>query len=132
MKNNLEDFRDSKFVVNVENGMVNFDYNTKPKGAGGFFASVFGGGYAKRQANKEKAMRSIPVDDARWIGSQLAQLSDEQLRDAFRAANYDNATAEGFITVLRTRINQLTQLPSTTPVASVQTPFASAQTLESK
>jgi hypothetical protein len=121
VKNNLEDFRDSKFVVNVENGMVNFDYNTKPKGAGGFFASVFGGGYAKRQANKEKAMRSIPVDDARWIGSQLAQLSDEQLRDAFRAANYDNATAEGFVTVLRTRINQLTQLPAATPVASVQT-----------
>lgn len=118
-KNSLEDFRASKFVVGVENGMVNFDYNTKPKGAGAF-ASLFNPGYGKRQANKEKAMRSVPVDDARWIGSMLSRLSDEQLRDAFRAANYDNATMEGFITVLRGRINELTQLSAASPVASGQ------------
>jgi hypothetical protein len=116
-KNSLEDFRSAKFVVSVENGMVTFDYNTKPKGAGGFFASVFSGGYAKRQANKEKAMKSVPVDDARWIGSMLSRLSDEQLRDAFRAANYDQATMEGFVTALRGRINQLVQLPTNGAVA---------------
>lgn len=116
-KNSLADFRTAKFIESVENGMVNFDYNTKPKGAGGFFASVFKGGYAKRQANKEKAMRSIPVDDARWIGSMLARLSDEQLRDAFRAAGYDQATMEGFVTALRGRITQLQQLPASAPVA---------------
>ncbi|HEX8922420.1 MAG TPA: hypothetical protein VF766_13180 [Pyrinomonadaceae bacterium] len=119
-KNVLEDFRSSKFIESVQNGMVNFDYHTKPKGAGGAFASIFGGGYAKRQANKEKAMRSIPVEDARWIGTRLALLSDEQLRDAFRAAHYDNATMEGYVTLLRARINQLTQLPSSTPVATGQ------------
>jgi len=119
-KNTLPDFRSSKFVVNVENGMVNFDYNTKPKGAGGAFASIFGGGYAKRQANKEKAMRSIPVDDARWIGARLALLSDEQLRDAFRAAHYDNATMEGYVSALRGRINELTRLPAAAPVATRQ------------
>jgi hypothetical protein len=122
VKNSLEDYRTGKFVVSVENGMVTFDYNTKPKGAGGFFASVFNSGYAKRQANKEKAMRSIPVDDARWIGSMLARLSDDQLRDAFRAANYDNATTEGFVAALRGRINQLTQLPASTQVATTQNP----------
>jgi hypothetical protein len=119
-KNSLEDFRSSKFIETVENGMVNFDYHTKPKGAGGAFASIFGGGYAKRQANKEKAMRSIPVGDARWIGTRLALLSDDQLRDAFRAAHYDNATMEGYVTLLRGRINQLTQLPSSTPIATGQ------------
>lgn len=119
-KNSLEDFRAGKFVLNVENGMVNFDYNTKPKGAGGAFASIFKPGYGKRQANKEKAMRSIPVDDARWIGSLLSRLSDEQLRDAFRAANYDNATMEGFIAVLRGRINELTRLSATSTVTFEQ------------
>jgi hypothetical protein len=119
-KNSLEDFRANKFIETVENGMVNFDYHTKPKGAGGAFASIFGGGYAKRQANKEKAMRSIPVADARWIGTRLALLSDDQLRDAFRAAHYDNATMEGYVTLLRARINQLTQLPSATPIAAGQ------------
>lgn len=119
-KNSLEDFRNAKFVVGVENGMVNFDYNTTPKGAGGFFASVFKSGYAKRQANKEKAMKSVPVDDARWIGSMLSRLSDEQLRDAFRAANYDQPTTDGFVSALRDRINQLTQLPASTQVSSAQ------------
>jgi hypothetical protein len=119
-KNSLTDFRSSKFVVNVENGMVNFDYNTKPKGAGGAFASLFGGGYAKRQANKEKAMRSIPLNDAQWIGSRLALLSDEQLRDAFRAAHYDNATMEGYVSVLRARINELTRLPEVSAAVAGQ------------
>jgi hypothetical protein len=120
-KNSLEDFRSSKFIESVENGMVNFDYHTKPKGAGGAFASIFGGGYAKRQANKEKAMRTIPVADAQWIGTRLALLSDEQLRDAFRAAHYDNSTMEGYVSALRERINKLKQL-SSTPVASGQNP----------
>jgi hypothetical protein len=118
-KNVLEDFRSSKFIESVEGGMVNFDYHTKPKGAGGF-ASMFNPGYGKRQANKEKAMRSIPVDDARWIGTRLALLSDEQLRDAFRAAHYNNATMEGYVSILRARINQLTQLPAVTPIATGQ------------
>lgn len=121
-KNSLEDFRSSKFIENVQGGMVNFDYHTKPKGAGGAFASIFGGGYAKRQANKEKAMRTIPVDDVRWIGSRLALLSDEQLRDAFRAAHYDNATMEGYVSALRERIKMLMQVTGTTPVASGQNP----------
>jgi hypothetical protein len=120
-KNVLEDFRSSKFIESVENGMVNFDYHTKPKGAGGF-ASIFSPGYGKRQANKEKAMRSIPVDDVRWIGSRLALLSDEQLRDAFRAAHYDNATMEAYVSILRARINKMAQLPGATPVATGQNP----------
>jgi hypothetical protein len=120
VKNSLPDFQSSKFVLSVDNGLVTFDYNTKPKGAGGAFASIFGGGYAKRQANKEKAMKVIPVDNARWIGGRLAQLSDEQLRDAFRAAHYDTATMEGYVATLRSRINELTRLPAVGPVAAGQ------------
>lgn len=118
-KNVLEDFRASKFIESIENGMVNFDYHTKPKGAGGF-ASMFNPGYGKRQANKEKAMRSLPLEDVRWIGARLALLSDEQLRDAFRAAHYDNATMEGYVSILRGRINQLVQLSSSTRIATGQ------------
>ena len=110
-KNNLEDFRASKFVTGVENGFVKFDFSTKPKGLG-FFASVFKPGYGKSQAKKEKVMRNIPVEDARWMGTQLSRLSDEQLRDAFRGAGYDSATADGFAAAIRGRINQLTQLPA--------------------
>jgi hypothetical protein len=117
-KNDLEAFRTGKFILSVQNGVVEFDYNTTPKGAGGGFASLFNPGYAKRQANKEKAMRRIPIESARWIGAMLARLSDDQLRDAFRSAGYDNSTMEGFIKVLRARINQLAQLAPSSQSAS--------------
>jgi hypothetical protein len=109
VKNNLEHFNMTKFIVGVQNGLVEFDYSTTPKGAGKF-ASIFSPGYGKSQANKEKAMRRIPVENARWIGQQLSRLSDDQLRDAFRAAGYDNATMEGFIRTLRERINRLANI----------------------
>jgi hypothetical protein len=120
-KNNLEDYRSSKFIIGVQNGLVEFDYNTTPSG-GGKFASFFNPGYRKTQANKEKAMRRIPVESARWIGSQLARLSDEQLRDAFTAAGYDQPTREGFVKALRERIQQLNQLSAApqTPAVAVK------------
>ncbi|HYN85835.1 MAG TPA: hypothetical protein VER32_11305 [Pyrinomonadaceae bacterium] len=121
-KNNLEDFRASKFVTGVEGGHVKFDFSTKPKGAGGFFAKLFNPGYAKSQAQKERVMKNIPVEDARWIGTQLSRLSDDQLRDAFRAAGYDAPTMEGYVAALRSRINQLVELPSASnAVAGAQT-----------
>jgi hypothetical protein len=57
-------------------------------------------------------MRGIPIAHARWIGSLLARLSDEQLRDAFRAADYSEGTRESYVGALRERINQLTRLSS--------------------
>jgi len=111
VKNSLKDFQESKFIVSVQNGVVEFDYNTRPQGAGKF-ASIFSPGYGKSQANKEKAMKRIPVVNAHWIGEMLSQLSHDQLRDAFRAAHYDQQTMEGFIKVLRDRIDQLKKLPA--------------------
>lgn len=116
-KNSLEDFRSSKFILGVENGFVKFDYETKPKGMGKF-ASFFKPSYRSSQAKKERVMRNIAVENARWIGSMLAQLTDEQLRDAFRAAKYDQATMEGFIKVIRERIDQLNRLNPPTMTAT--------------
>lgn len=114
-KNSLEDFRSSKFILGVENGMVKFDYDTTPKKMG-MFASLFKPSYRSSQAQKERVMKNISVENARWIGSLLADLSDEQLRDAFRAAGYDQQTMDGFVAVLRDRINQLNRLNA--PVAA--------------
>lgn len=108
-KNTLEDFRSSKFILGVENGMVKFDYDTTPKKMG-VFASIFKPSYRKSQEQKERVMKNISVENARWIGSLLGELSDEQLRDAFRAAGYDQQTMNGFVVVIRERINQLNKL----------------------
>ncbi len=107
-KNNLEDFLSTRFVMGVEDGAVEFDYDTRPTKLG--HLSVLYPPYYLSQVKKEKAMRGIPVSHARWIGSLLSQLSDVQLRDAFRAANYDEHTREAYVRSLRQRILQLRRL----------------------
>ncbi|HWT02534.1 MAG TPA: hypothetical protein VN256_19940 [Pyrinomonadaceae bacterium] len=107
-KNNLDDFLSTKFVRGVDDGVVEFDYDTRPRGLG--HLTVFQPFYYRGEVKKEKAMRGIPVGHARWIGSLLSQLTDEQLTDAFRAADYDETTTKGYVRALRERINQLTSL----------------------
>lgn len=56
----------SKFIDEVEDGVVDFAYKGK----------------------RNEIFRDITVNEARWITELLLQLSDKQIRDAFRAANY--------------------------------------------
>ena len=109
-KNDLADFLSTKFVrgVDARDGVVEFDFDTRPRGLG--HLSVLYPPYYRHEVNKEKAMRGIPVAHARWIGSLLGQLSDEQLRDAFRAAGYSDGVRESYVAALRQRINELTRL----------------------
>ena len=107
-KNNLEDFLSTRFVMGVEDGAVEFDYDTRPSRLG--HLSIVYPPYYFGEVKKEKSMRGIPVAHARWIGGLLNQLRDEQLHDAFRAANYPDEIREGYVRSLRMRIRQLTRL----------------------
>lgn len=107
-KNDLDDFLSTRFVLGVKNGVVEFDYDTRPTGVGTL--SVLYPPYYRGEVKKEKAMRDIPVEHARWIGGLLARVTDEQLRDAFQAAGYDTRTMEEYVLALRQRIDQLKRL----------------------
>jgi hypothetical protein len=108
-KNDLSDFLSTRFVIGVEeDGSVEFDYDTRPTKLGMF--SIVYLPYYRGEVKKEKSMRGIPVDHARWVGSLLSQLTDKQLQDAFAAANYKAAITNAFVKALRDRINQLNQL----------------------
>jgi hypothetical protein len=108
-KNNLEDFLSTRFVMGVEDdGSVEFDYDTRPTKLG--MLSIVYPPYYRSQVKKEKAMRGIPVEHARWIGSLLSQLSEQQLRDAFHAAGYNRTLTSGYVNALRERISQLNRL----------------------
>jgi hypothetical protein len=54
--------------------------------------------------------KHIPRTDARWVGNLLAQLSPEQLRDAFRAGGYSPEQAEAYVSVVQARIAALQNL----------------------
>jgi len=52
----------------------------------------------------------IPLADAKWMGQLLAQLSPDQIRDAFRAAGYSPQEVDGFAKVIESRIAELNKL----------------------
>ena len=58
-------------------------------------------------------MQRVPAEHAVWIGGILGQLSDDQLRDSFRAAGYDKATTDAYVRAMRGRINELNRLRET-------------------
>lgn len=107
-KSNAQDFERRRLVSKVDGDKVKFNYDVKPKKLG--LLSIVYPPYFLRQRKATNTMHSAPLSDAAWIGSQLAQLSDNQLRDTFRAAGYDRATTESYVRALRSRINELNRL----------------------
>jgi len=55
-------------------------------------------------------MKDITIRDAQWLSSWLSQLSDQQLRDAFRAANYRQDQINLLVRAVRERSNELRDL----------------------
>ena len=87
-RNKPEDFAKASFVEDVDDNYVDFHYGGK----------------------KREIFDDITVDQAKWIGSWLARLSPGQIRDAFRAANY-NRQEEALLTrAVLDRIDQLNNL----------------------
>jgi hypothetical protein len=52
----------------------------------------------------------IYVEEARWVGSLLSRLSDRQIADAFRAANYTPAEVQTLARAVRARVSELVNL----------------------
>jgi hypothetical protein len=88
-RNDPEDYAESKFIDKVENGYVRFHY-----------AGV-----------SSHLLDNITVADARWLGAWLARLSERQIGDAFRAANYTPAEVRLLTGAVRARIKELNSLP---------------------
>lgn len=53
------------------------------------------------------SLRTIPKEHVRWFVGLVGQLSDEQLRDAFKAAGATTAEGNGFTAQIRQRISAL-------------------------
>ena len=56
----------------------------------------------------------ITVEDGRWIASLLAQLSDEQIMDAFRAADFKPQEAQTLAGAFRARVDELVKVTGAT------------------
>jgi len=80
----LADYSKQRFIEGSKGGAVNFHYS-----------------------GKMSAMHSVPRDHAQWFLGVIGKLSDNQIRDAFRAAGATQAETDGFATQIRKRINEL-------------------------
>src|SRR5215218_2328514 len=76
-----------------------------------FFEKVKGNRVVLHFGGKNRGlMKDIRIQDAQWIGSLLSQLSDRQIRDAFRAANYTPGQINLLTAEVRERTNELLSL----------------------
>jgi hypothetical protein len=88
-RNNPDEFVKARLLDGVKDGHLDFHFSVK----------------------RSNLFKDITVDDAQWLSAWLARLSDQQIRDAFRAANYSPDEVRMLASGLRERINELIELP---------------------
>jgi hypothetical protein len=86
-RNDPKDYAHAEFVkkIDFENDRVRVEFNGK---------------------NRSR-MKHFTIADARWLASLLEKLSDSQIRDAFRAANYSSRDVDLLTHAVKDRIGQL-------------------------
>jgi hypothetical protein len=104
-KGDLKSYRHSKFISKATPRYVDFGTPSRP--AILYFVNLPG---LLRRLRMRWIGRHIPREDAKWIGSLLAELSPDQIRDAFRSAGFSPVEVEGFTAVVQQRISELNKL----------------------
>ena len=84
-----KDYAQSRFIDKVKGERVAFRYGGKNRGL----------------------FKNISLADAKWIAGLLSRLSERQIADAFRAANYSPAEIRLMTDAVRRRIDELVRLP---------------------
>jgi hypothetical protein len=87
-RNKPSDYVKSQFVKGVKGNLVDFSYSGK----------------------NGKLFDNITIADAKWLAGWLGRLNDNQIKDAFRAANYTTEEVEMLASAVRARINALANL----------------------
>jgi hypothetical protein len=81
----LDDFRKQRFIDGISGGMLKLRYSGRSSGA----------------------IKTVPLDHARWFAGIVGQLTDNQLRASFKAAGASEAEVTGFAARLREKIDEL-------------------------
>jgi len=84
-RNKPSDYVKADFIKGVKGDVIDFHYSGK----------------------NQKLFEGITVADASWLSKWLSRLTDEQIKDAFRAANYTPEEVDTLATAFRARANAL-------------------------
>lgn len=94
--NDPEDYSKAVFIKGVRNGHIELAFNTY----------------------QDHLIHGVKVEHGRWLADLLIQLSDKQIADAFRAANYKPEDVTILARAFRNRINELDA--ATKPIVAIQ------------
>ncbi|HEY8561680.1 MAG TPA: hypothetical protein VIL74_14995 [Pyrinomonadaceae bacterium] len=83
--NKPEHYAEAKFIRQVRDGMIELDYRGKA----------------------DNIIKGVKVEHGRWLADLLLQLSDRQIEDAFRAANYEPEDVKLLAQAFKARIKEL-------------------------
>jgi len=83
--NDPDDYSKANFIKGVNNGVLVLDY----------------------RGINENVVKDVKVEHARWLTDLLLQLSDKQISDAFRAANYKPEEIATYTQAVKARIAAL-------------------------
>jgi hypothetical protein len=75
-----------------------------------FILSVFDVPNYDARTRMQRITKNIPIGDAKWLGQRLSMLSDDQIRDCFRAAGYTQPEIDEYTTAVTKRIAELNAL----------------------
>jgi hypothetical protein len=81
-RNWLQGFENNAFITGIDEGGIEFDYKGRHK----------------------ELLRMITPPDVQWAAARLQRLTDQQWRDAFRAANYATPTADRYLARINEKI----------------------------
>jgi hypothetical protein len=84
-RNEAGDYKKAEFIKAVKGDVIDFSYSGK----------------------NQKLFTNLTVADARWVSDLFKRLSDEQIKDAFRAANYSAEEVDMLAGALKARIAAL-------------------------
>jgi len=84
-RNEADDYVKAAFIKKVNGDVIDFNYGGK----------------------NQKLFEGLTVADARWLSALMKRLSDDQIKDAFRAANYSAEEVDMLSGALKRRIDAL-------------------------
>jgi hypothetical protein len=105
-KGNVKDYTKDKFIRATTPETVDFVMRIKPGG----MIRLLKPGYSRQRAAMADTVENVPRADARWIGTQLARLTPEQIRSAFAASGFTAKEVDGYLAELNKRIVELNAL----------------------
>jgi hypothetical protein len=101
-KGDVDTFQRSKFITHQTDVTVDFATPAAPTKILVVKKKLY-----NRRRDLEWIGKGVPIADARWIGSQLKQLTHQQLVDAFRAGHFPPDEIDAYVGVVEERILEL-------------------------